>query len=370
MKQYIIPLSKPNLTPSDLDEITACFKSSWISSKSEWVNKFEKSFAKNISNTKYAVAVNSGTSALFLALKSLGIGFGDEVILPTYTMIATINAVIWTGATPILVDCKSKDDWNMDSKTILNKITNKTKAVIPVHIYGYPCDMDTITNIARQNNLYIIEDAAEAMGSLYKNKYMGSFGKIGCFSLYSNKIITTGNGGIITTNDYKLSLLLRKLRFFDYGVESHFTHRIIGYNLVLSGLQASLGYSQTKRFFELVSKRRLIFDWYIKHIQSPHIRFLKPFPKTSPNYWFPAIILSSSHLVRKMQKVLEKNKIETRVFFRPIHKQPVFKKLFANQKFPNSEYFWKHGLLLPSFHTLEEKDVKRIAAIISPLLNL
>jgi len=364
MKQYNIPLSKPNLTSSDLDEIKACFNSSWISSKSEWVDKFEKSFAKNVSFTKYAVAVNSGTSALFLALKSLGIGPGDEVIIPTYTMIATINAIVWIGATPVLVDCKSKEDWNMSPEEINNKINNKTKAIMPVHIYGFTCDLDTIINIAKKNNLYIIEDAAEAMGSIYKNKNIGSFGNISCFSLYSNKIITTGNGGIIATNNHKLNLLLRKLRFFDYGIESHFTHRIIGYNLVLSGLQASLGYSQTKRFSELIKKRRLINYWYIKYLKHPHIRFLQPLPQTNPNYWFPAIIFSSANLVNKVRKVLEQNQIETRVFFRPIHKQPVYKNLFINQIFPHAEYFWKHGLLLPSFHSLKEKDIKIITSII------
>jgi len=369
MKQYQIPLSKPDLTSSDLDEITACFKSSWISSKSVWVDKFEKAFAKSISHTKYAVAVNSGTSALFLALKSLGIGPGDEVIIPAYTMIATINAITWIGATPILVDCTSKENWNINPEQIINKVTKKTKAIIPVHIYGFPCNMDAILNIAKKHKLYVVEDAAEAMGSIYNNQYVGSFGDLSCFSLYSNKIITTGNGGIITTNNNKLYLLLRKLRFFDYGIESHFTHRIIGYNLVLSGLQASLGYSQTKRFSELINKRRLINNWYHKYLKYSHIRFLQPLPKTNPSYWFPAIILKSSLHIKKVQLSLEKNKIETRVFFRPIHKQPVYQKMFMGQMFPYAEYFWKHGLLLPSFYSLKEEDVKHIAAIINASLK-
>lgn len=369
MKQYDIPLSKPSLTLADFHEIEACFKSSWISSKSSWVIKFEKSFAKTVSHTKYAVSVNSGTSALFLILKGLGIGPGDEVILPTFTMIATVNAVIWTGATPILVDCESKEDWNISSEAAANKISKKTKAIIAVHIYGYLCNMNALVKIAKQNNLILIEDAAEAMGSLYKNRRAGSMSAASCFSLYSNKIISTGNGGIVATNSHRLYLLLQKLRFFDFDAKSHFMHRIIGYNLVLSGLPAALGFSQTKRFDKLLKKRRLIFQWYTKHLVYSNVHFLRPRVQTNPNYWFPAIILSSTKDVRNVEKSLEKNKIETRCFFRPIHKQPILKDMFSDQRFPNANYFWSHGLLLPSFNSIKEGDVKKISEIISASLG-
>ena len=321
-----------------------------------------------IQNTQLLLTVEH--QHFFLALKSLGIGPGDEVILPTFTMIATINAIIWSGATPILVDCTSQENWNINPEDIIKKITSKTKAIVPVHIYGYPCDMDIIVKIAKQHKLFIIEDAAEAIGSVFQHKYVGSFGDVSCFSLYSNKIITTGNGGIVTTDNIKIYRLLQKLRFFDFNANSHFTHHIIGYNLVLSGLLAALGYSQTKRFKKLIEKRREIYSWYTKYLIHKDITFLKPLEGASPNYWFPAILLKSFSQVVKTQKYLEKKHIETRVFFRPIHEQPVYKKMFASQRLPNAKYFWKKGLLLPSYNSLTKEDVQQISTAVSSSLSI
>lgn len=363
--KYKIPVSKPNLTKSDLEEIKKCFNSSWISSKSPWVEKFEKEFAKKISKTKYAVAVNSGTSALFLALKALKIGIDDEVILPAFTMIATINAVVWVGAKPILVDCQSKQDWNINPDKIEEKITKKTKAIIPVHIYGYPCDMEKIIEIAKKYHLYVVEDAAEAMGSTFRGKNCGSFSDVSCFSLYSNKIITTGNGGIVCTNNKKVYNLIKRLSFFDFNKKTHFKHKLIGYNLVLSGIQASLGYSQIKRFNKLLKKRRQVFYLYKKNLKNKNVRFINPVRDSDPNYWFPAIIARNKALKDKIVKRLVENKIEIRGFFRPIHLQPVYKNHFQRQEFPLSEYFYQRGLLLPSYFDLKENEIKYICNLIS-----
>jgi perosamine synthetase len=233
-----IPLTKPHLTAHDEKEILSCLRSTWISSKSPYVKQFEEQFAKNVSKTTYAVALNSGTSALFIALKSLGIGPGDEVILPSFTMIATINAVVWTGAKPVLATCTSKQDWSINPDDIEQKITKKTKAIIPVHIYGFTCDMQAICDLARKNGIFVVEDAAEAVGSLYQNKPVGSLGDIGCFSLFSNKIITTGNGGVLTTNNKKVYDMATRLSFFDFNPKDHYLHRLIAFNLVMTGLQA------------------------------------------------------------------------------------------------------------------------------------
>lgn len=345
-------------------EIKKCFDSSWISSKSPWVEKFEKAFAKKISGTKYAVAVNSGTSALFLALKALGIGSGDEVIIPTLTMIATINAVSWVGAKPVLIDSTSYEDWNIDPSSIEKKISKKTKAILPVHIYGYPCNMDKINSIAKKHKLYIIEDAAEAMGTLYKGKSAGGYGDISCFSLYVNKIITTGNGGMVCTNNEKIYRLIKKLEFFDFNERNHFEHNIIGYNLVLSGLQASLGYSQIKRFDQLLEKRREIFKWYQENLKSKNVRLIVSPKENNPNYWFPAIITKTPSIKQIIIKTLSKNGVETRNFFLPIHLQPVYKKFFNGQNYPISEYFFERGLLLPSFFDLSLSEVSYICKMI------
>lgn len=346
-------------------EIKKSFDQGWISSKSPWVEKFESLFARKISGTKYAVSVNSGTSALFLALKGLGIGPGDEVILPSLTMIATVNAVSWTGATPVLVDSVSHDDWNMDPDAIEGKITKKTKAILPVHLYGYPCDMDKIAAVARKHKIFVVEDAAEAMGTMYKKRLIGSYGDISCFSLYANKIVTTGNGGMVCMNDKKTYQLIKKLEFFDFNETTHFKHNLIGYNLVLSGLQAALGYSQMKRFERLIKKRRQVFDWYRKNLGNNEVfRFVDSDSKNSPNYWFPAIIFKDSAQKRKVITRLEKNNIETREFFLPVDSQPVYKDKFREQFYPNAKYFYERGLLLPSFFDLTHPEVEKICSVI------
>jgi len=367
MKKIKIPISKPNLTKNDFLELKKCFDSSWISSKSPWVEKFEREFAKKVSKTKYAVAVNSGTSALFLAIKALSIGPGDEVILPALTMIATVNAITWVGAIPVLVDSASREDWNINSDKIEEKITKKTKVIIPVHIYGYPCDMKKIISIAKKHRLFIIEDAAEAMGSIYRGKVAGSWGDISCFSLYANKIITTGNGGMVCTNNKKIYRLIKKLEFFDFDEKTHFEHNIIGYNLVLSGLQASLGYSQIKRFDQLLEKRREIFKLYQENLKNKNVRFIVSPKENNPNYWFPAIITKTPFLKQKVIEILSKNGVETRSFFLPIHLQPVYKSYFENEKHPIAEYFFERGLLLPSYYDLLKSEVWKICRIINQL---
>ncbi len=363
---YRIPVSKPNLTKEDFKEIKKTFDSSWISSKSPVVEEFEKAFAKKVSKTKYAVSVNSGTSALFLALKSLGVGEGDEVIIPSLTMIASINAVTLTGATPVLVDCRSFEDFIFDLEEVEKKITEKTKVIMPVHLYGYSCEMDKLVKLAKEKKIYIVEDAAESMGATYKAKFLGSFGDASCFSLYSNKIITTGNGGMVATNNKKLFDLLRKIRFFDFNEDSHFTHHVIGYNMVLSGLSAALGLSQTKRFDKMLAKRREIFKTYKKYLIKGDKYFIpEPLKNQNPNFWFPAVIFKSKKTKEKVRLGLLKRGIETRVFFRPLNTQPVYKDLFKGQKYEKAEFLYSNGLLLPSFYELKESQIKEITSLIN-----
>lgn len=365
---YIIPLSKPFLSHEEMQEVGKCIQSSWISSKSPHISAFEKLYAQNVSKTKYAASVNSGTSALFLALKALGIGKGDEVILPTFTMIATINAIVWAGATPVLVDCASLTDWNMSVIEIEQKITHRTKAIMPVHIYGYMCDMGAINKIAKKHKIYVIEDAAEAMGSEYRSKRAGSLSIISCFSLYANKIITTGNGGMVCTNNRKLYELVKKLSFFDFNEKTHFKHLLFGYNLVLSGIQSALGVAQVKKFKILINKRRLVYDWYAKHLNFSSKVWIMPKPLNQlPNYWFPGILCKKTTLKTKIRNMLERESVETREFFIPAHRQPVYKRIFDSEKFPNADYFTAYGLLLPSFYEMNEQNVITITNIINSL---
>jgi perosamine synthetase len=365
--RYTIPLSKPYLTDSDISGISKCVQSSWISSKSPWIDLFEKMYAKKVSRTKYAASVNSGTSALFLALKALNIGPGDEVILPTFTMIATINAIVWAGATPVLVDSTSVNDWNMNVEQIEVKITKRTKAIMPVHIYGYMCDMNAIIELAQKHKLTIIEDAAEAMGSEYHGKRAGSLSILSCFSLYANKIITTGNGGMVCTNDERLYKLIKKLSFFDFNEKTHFKHLLFGYNLVLSGLQGALGCSQVKNFDLLVNKRRQIYKWYQKYIHSDAVHLMNSPRNQNPNYWFPAILFKTKKSKKEAISLFEKHKVESRDFFISAHQQPIYKGLFDKKAFPIADYFTTFGLLLPSFHELKEKEAISISQILNSI---
>ena len=361
---YKIPFSKPHLTPGDIKMVSDCLKSTWISSKSPQVERFERMFAEKVSQTRYAIAVNSATSGLFLALKALGIKEGDEVILPTFTMIATMNAVLLAGAKPVLADCKDSSDWNISPDGVLKKISKKTKAVIPVHIYGFVCEMDKINDLAKRERIFVLEDAAEAMGSEYKGRRAGNFGDLACFSLYANKIITTGNGGMVTTNDRKLYEILTKIRFFGFGEERHFQHKIVGYNMALTGLQASLGISQLKRFRKYVAKRKLIHQWWKTYLKPTGLKVVEAPPNQNPNYWFPAVLFPSSNLKNKIANLLEKNGVETRNFFMPLHRQPVFTKMFKKEKLPISESFFEKGLLLPSYYELSEKDVNWASGVV------
>ena len=364
-----IPFSKPHITSSDIRLVSECLKSTWISSKSPLVGKFERMFAEKVSRTRYAVAVNSATSGLFLALKSLGIGEGDEVILPTFTMIATINAVLLSGAKPVLADCKDTYDWNISPGEIAKKISKKTKAVIPVHIYGFVCEMDKINDIAKQERIFVVEDAAEAMGSEYKGGRAGSFGDLACFSLYANKIITTGNGGMVTTNDKKLYEILKKIRFFDFGEERHFQHKIVGYNMALTGLQAALGISQLARFGKYLAKRKLIHKWWKRYLKPTGLKVVEASRGQNPNYWFPAVLFPSPALKNRVANLLEKNGVETRNFFMPLHRQPVFRKMFRQEKLPNSESFFEKGLLLPSYYELRQKEVNWASGLIAKAMR-
>lgn len=364
-----IPLSMPDIDQKDRRAVMATLKQGWISSKSPSVAEFETQFAKHISHTRYAVAVNSGTSALFLALKALGIGPGDEVILPSFTMIATINAVMWVGAKPVLVDSVSKQDWNLSIREVQQKINSRTKAVMPVHIYGYSCQMQELMVLAKKHKLFVIEDAAEAMGSTYQNKVLGSFGDLSCYSLYANKIITTGNGGIVATNHRRYYELIKKLSFFDFNEQTHFKHHLLGYNLVLSGLQAALGVSQVKKFKKLLAKRQQIYLWYCHYLQkNPAVFIIVPNKATQPNYWFPAIMFYNRKVKNKVCQLLTNQGVETRDFFLPLHQQPLYQKMFKGQKFSHAEYFHQHGLLLPSYYRLTKQKVKLICEAINQLI--
>ncbi|MBI2048855.1 MAG: DegT/DnrJ/EryC1/StrS family aminotransferase [Candidatus Liptonbacteria bacterium] len=346
-----IHVCEPDITELEIKYVTDAIKSKDISSIAEPVRKLENAFAERF-GMKHAVAVNSGGSALFLALKALGMKPGDEVIVPDFTMIASAAAVSHCGAKPVFVDSSEKS-FNVDVSKIEEKITPRTKMIMPVHLYGEPCDMDPIMEIAKKHNLLVVEDAAEAHGAKYKGRMVGTFGVANCFSFYANKIMTTGEGGMIVTNDADLANKLKHMRGYDFDDEKHFWHQTIAWNLRMSALAAALGLAQLKRLDELIEKRRANARYYTEQLKDvPGIRFFPEPPDTFSVFWMYGLCVPRCD---ELMEFLAKNGIETRTFFIPMHVQPVYNQ---TGDFKWSDYYGERGLYLPSSSHIskEEKD--------------
>ncbi|MBI5079619.1 DegT/DnrJ/EryC1/StrS family aminotransferase [Candidatus Wolfebacteria bacterium] len=332
--------------------------SGWISSTGPRVKEFERLFAKFI-GSKYALAVSNGSVALDLSLMALNIGAGDEVIVPTFTFAATVNAVIHQGAKPVFVD-SSLNDWNIDPEKIEAAITPKTKAIIIAHIYGIPARMKEILKIAKKRNLLIIEDTSEALGALYGNKKAGSLGDIGCFSFFANKVITTGEGGMCVTNNKNIYEKMKSI--YSHGSKPnksiYYYHPIVGYNFRMTSLQAALGVAQLKRIGHFLKIRTAHEKMYRKLLACVSGIEFSPKPdNTHPIYWMHNILIGGTKANRdKLMKELEKYNIETRPFFYPIHKMPPYLK-YAKGSFPVAEYLSKTGISLPSSVNLKREEI-------------
>lgn len=365
--KHSIPVCSPDIGARERRYLLQAFDSSWISSSGDFVKRFEDAFAREISHTRYAVAVNSGTSALHVALAVLGIGPGDEVILPTFTMIATVNAVTYCGATPTLVD-SDPEDWNIDVSKIEEKITRKTKAIIAVHTYGMPADMDKIITIARKRKLFVVEDASEAHGGEYKGKRVGGIGDVGAFSLYANKLVTTGEGGIVTTNDPGVAKMARLLRNHAFSPDRHFWHKEIGFGYKMTNLQAAVGVGQVERFEELFAKKQVVAALYRNGLAGISGITLPPEKTDYINtHWMFGILVDRKKFgidKNQLRERLAFQGIETRSFFVPIHVQPVYQHLFKDGVYPVAEALCREGLYLPSSTTLIKKDIGRVVKAI------
>ncbi len=352
MKKYIVPVNEPHLLGNEKKYLLRCIQDGFISSAGPFVEKFEKKFAKKV-NRRFAISVSNGTAALQLAFESLNLKKGDEVILPSFTIISCILPVVRCGAKPVLVD-SDPITWNMNVNQVQEKITSKTKAIIAPHIYGLPIDMDPLLKIAKKNNLKVIEDAAEVLGLKYKKRKCGSFGDISTFSFYANKHITTGEGGMIVTNDKKIAEKCKSLRNICFNSKRRFLHYDLGWNYRFTNLQSAIGLSQLEKLNKFIDKKRSIGKIYNKELSKIKI-FNTPLQKTkyAKNiYWVYGIVLKKNSTIssESLMKKLKKSGIETRNFFWPLHKQPVFKKmgLFKKVKLPVSEYLAKNGLYLPT----------------------
>jgi len=354
----MIPIAEPSIGKEELNNVIDAVKSGWISSKGEFIINFEKNFAKYC-NVKYGIAVSNGTVALHLALAALGIKKGDEVIVPTLTFIATANAVRYCNAKPVFVD-SHPDYWCIDPEKIEEKITNNTKAIIPVHLYGHPCDMDAINDIAHDHNLYVIEDAAEAHGAEYKGKKVGSLGDISCFSFFGNKIITTGEGGICLTNNEELAEKMRILRDHGMTPNKRYWYDVIGFNYRMTNLQAAIGVAQIEKLDKFIEKKREIAKIYNSELKDIDGIILPPEMKWAKNvYWMYSILIENKFRINRdeLMKKLEEDGIETRPFFYPIHTMPPYKN---DENFPVAEKLSKEGINLPASVKLKTESIKKI----------
>ena len=361
----MIPIIKPSLGNEELNNVIEAVRSGWISSKGKFVREFETNFAK-YHGMRSGVATSNGTVALNLALNALDVKKDDEIIVPVLTFAATANAVIYCNARPVYVD-SHPEYWCIDPEKIEEKITKNTRAIIPVHLYGHPCDMKWIMDIAEDYDLYVIEDAAEAHGAEYKGKKVGSFGDVSCFSFYGNKIITTGEGGICLTGDEELLEKMRILRDHGMNPNKRYWHDVVGFNYRMTNLQAAIGVAQLKKLDNFLKKKRQIAALYKEKLNDlVENNKITPHPQMSwakCSYWIYSILIEDAYGIETNRLIdnLEIEKIDVRPFFYPLNTMPPYKN---SEKFPIAEEISRKGISLPSSIDLTKDDVFEVVECI------
>lgn len=368
-----IPVNEPLLDGNEKKYLCECIDTGWISSEGPFVKEFEEQISLTVGR-KYGIAVSNGTAALEVALQALEIAPGDEVIMPTFTIISCAMAVTKLGAVPVLVDSKS-DTWNMDVDDIESKITEKTKAILLVHLYGLPAEVDKVIEIARKYNLKIIEDAAEMHGQTYNGKPCGSFGDISTFSFYPNKHITTGEGGMVVTDDEYLAKRCRLVRNLCFRRDRRYVHDEISDNYRFTNLQAAVGLAQLERLEEFVNKKRKMGKYYTENLSDiKGIRLPIAHTEYADNiYWVYGIVLETNIPIsnQEMQKLLAREGIGSRTFFWCMHEQPVYvnKGFFMHEKYPVGEYLARKGFYIPSGLALTQEQMEIVVSKVHKIMK-
>lgn len=359
-----IPVNEPLLYGNEKKYLYECIDTGWISSEGPFVKEFEQKMSAGV-NRKYGIAVSNGTAALEVAVQALGIKEGDEVIMPTFTIISCAMAVTKAGAVPVLID-SDLYTWNMKVEEIEAKITFRTKAIMIVHLYGLPVEVDKILELAKKYNLKVIEDAAEMQGQTYNGKPCGSFGDISTFSFYSNKHITTGEGGMVVTDDAEIAERCRTLRNLCFKKDIRYVHDETSENYRFTNLQAAVGLAQLESLDEFVEKKRQMGRYYTEKLRDIEGLIL-PVEKTeyAQNiYWVYGIVLDKNVKVdnKTVQKFLAEEGIGSRTFFWCMHEQPVYRRqdLFVNESYPNAEYLARKGFYIPSGLALTECQMNMV----------
>lgn len=370
-RMHRFPVMEPLLGGNELAYVTECVTTNWISSQGRFVTRFEELVAEYV-GVPYALAVSNGTVALQLALDALGIGPGDEVILPDLTFAATINSVIHVGATPVIADV-DPDTWNIAPAEIERLITPKTRCIMPVHLYGLAANMEAILAIAQKNNLLVIEDAAEAIGSAIKGKQAGSFGDAATFSFFGNKTVTTGEGGMVLFKDEASYEKAKVLRDHGMSKSKRYWHDYVGYNFRMTNLQAAIGVAQMERIEEIVSQKVQIGEWYVEALSEiADLQLPYRHADYRNTYWLMTVVIRSEteSLRDEVLKKLLINGVEGRPCFYPLHEMPVYQQwLRAGQEFPVSTKVSREGLSLPSSLLLEQKNILTIVNMLDSVIK-
>lgn len=362
----MIPVNTPLLDGNEKQYVLECIETGWISSEGPFVEKFEQAFAESVGR-HHAISCTNGSSAIDLAVAAAGIGEGDEVIMPAFTIISPAASIVRAGATPVLVDSDPLT-WNMAVEEIESKITERTKAIVVVHIYGLPADMTPILEIAKRHSLQVIEDAAEMHGQTYRGKPCGSFGLISTFSFYANKHITCGEGGMVVTDDPTVAEHCRSLRNLCFQPHARFVHEELGWNFRMTNLQAAVALAQLERLPEHINRKREIGKLYFQCLQEITDVEL---PLASTDYaenifWVFGMMCQDSLgcPAKTIMQQLGKRGIGTRPFFYPMHQQPVFQKrgLFRNERYPHAERLAQNGFYVPSGLGLTDDDVREVSS--------
>lgn len=351
----MIPVYQPFFEGNEKKYVNQCLDSTWISSKGEFISKFENEFSNYI-GAPYATTVANGTVALHLALVTLGIGPGDEVIVPTLTYIASVNTIMQTGATPVFVDSLASS-WQVDSADIERNITPKTKAIMVVHLYGQPCDMDAIVPLCKKHGLMLVEDCAESFGSTYKGRHTGTFGDIATFSFFGNKTITTGEGGMVVAKAPEVIERAYHLKTQGVSSQQEYWHDEVAYNYRMTNICAAIGLAQLEQVKTILARKRRIALWYTEHLQGLPLLCHEEQPDSVHSFWMCSILLDEAADRQLLRTHLKKSNIETRPFFFPAHTMP---HCHSDFKFPVAEALSAKGINLPSFPSLTTDELTQI----------
>lgn len=368
-----ISVNEPLLKGREKELLLECIETGWISSEGPFVRQFEEQFAARVGR-KFGIAVCNGSAAIDAAVHALNLKAGDEVILPTFTIISCAASIVRAGATPVVVDC-NPDDWNMNIAQIGARITSRTRAILVVHIYGLPCDMDPILELARRHGLLILEDAAEMHGQTYRGRPCGSFGEISTFSFYPNKHVTTGEGGMVVTDDPTLAEKCRLARNLYFQAQQRYVHEELGWNFRMTNLQAAIGLAQLEQLDSFVERKRAMGRAYDERLKDiPGLRLPLARVDYAENiYWVYGIVLEDPAYpdAKEIAARLAIEGVGTRPFFWPMHEQPVFRRmgLFADESHPVAERLARRGFYIPSGLGLAPDQLERVSDALHRVLR-